>query len=103
MLDAQPPRNLCVQDFDRLVTPSQLVTTGPYRWMQHPIYTSYMLLFASFCFAMHTAPTAVLVLMVCMLYYKLRCSLEAKILSAAFGEKYDTYASRTKLFIPGVV
>jgi protein-S-isoprenylcysteine O-methyltransferase Ste14 len=92
-----------VQDFDRLITPSKLVTTGPYRWMQHPIYTSYMLLFASFCFAMHTAPTAAAVLVVCMLYYRLRCSLERDILAAAFGKEYDLYASRTKKFIPGLM
>jgi protein-S-isoprenylcysteine O-methyltransferase Ste14 len=91
------------QDFDRLVTPSRLVTTGPYRWMQHPIYTSYMLLFCSFCFAMHTAPTAVVVVIVCLLYYGLRASLESTILAAAFGKQYAEYASRTKRFVPGLL
>lgn len=35
--------------FDRLVPPQVVVTTGPYRWIRHPIYTSYMLLFAGYC------------------------------------------------------
>ncbi len=38
-----------VQDFNRLVVPDRLVTWGPYGAVQHPLYTSYMLLFAGHC------------------------------------------------------
>lgn len=37
------------QAYDRLVHPEQLVTSGPYRLVQHPIYLSYMLLFVGHC------------------------------------------------------
>lgn len=38
-----------LQAYDRLVHPEQLVTSGPYRLVQHPIYLSYMLLFVGHC------------------------------------------------------
>lgn len=37
------------QGFDRLVQPEALVTSGPYAFVQHPIYTSYMALFVGHC------------------------------------------------------
>ncbi len=38
-----------LQAYDRLVTPDELVISGPYKFVQHPIYTSYMLLFCGYC------------------------------------------------------
>lgn len=38
--------HLCPQAYNRVVAPEQLVTSGPFALVQHPIYTSYMLLFA---------------------------------------------------------
>ena len=58
------------QAYDRVVAPDELVTTGVYRFVQHPIYTSYMLLFCGFCLSLHSAPSALLVLLVCGAYYR---------------------------------
>lgn len=89
--------------YDRIAVPASLVTTGPYQYMQHPIYTSYMLLFFSYGIWLHSAPTALLMLLVCSMYYRARAALEACVLEGAFGNYYRDYASRTKRYIPFVV
>jgi protein-S-isoprenylcysteine O-methyltransferase Ste14 len=58
------------QAYDRIAAPEQLVTSGVYRFVQHPIYTSYMLLFCGFCLCVHSAPSALLMLAVCTMYYR---------------------------------
>ncbi len=79
------------------------MTSGPYRLVQHPIYTSYVLLFFGYCMALHSAPCALLMLAVCALYYRSRTALEARVLGEAFGEEYAAYAKRTKKFLPWLV
>ncbi len=86
--------------YDRVVRPEKLVTSGPYRAVQHPIYTSYMLLFFGYCMALHSAPCALLMLLVCLLYYSSRTALEAQVLREAFGAEYDSYAAGRKKYIP---
>ncbi|GLC43550.1 hypothetical protein PLESTM_001485400 [Pleodorina starrii] len=89
--------------YDRVAAPAALVTTGPYKYVQHPIYTSYVLLFFSYGMWLHSAPTALLMLLVCGLYYRSRTALEAQVLDGAFGSYYRDYASRTKKFVPFVL
>lgn len=89
--------------YDRIVAPERLVTTGPYALVQHPIYTSYMLLFAGFCLALHSAPAALAMVAVCWAYYLGRTRLEGSVLEAAFGEAYRQYRSRTGRFVPGLM
>lgn len=87
--------------YDRVVRPEVLVTGGPYAWVQHPIYTSYMLLFAGCCLALHSVAGALAITGVCLLYYSLRCSLEQAVLLQAFGDRYASYAAATGRFLPG--
>ncbi|PNH04042.1 hypothetical protein TSOC_009851 [Tetrabaena socialis] len=89
--------------YDRVVAPAALITTGPYRFVQHPIYTSYALLFVSYGLWLHSGLAAVAALAVCALYYSRRTALEAEVLQAAFGSQYRDYASRTKRFVPLVL
>lgn len=88
--------------YDRVVQPEALVTSGPYAYVQHPIYSSYMLLFCGYAMMLHGVGYAVLALAVCLLYYKNRVALEAGVLQEAFKEQYSQYAQKTKLFVPFV-
>jgi protein-S-isoprenylcysteine O-methyltransferase Ste14 len=89
--------------YDRVVAPEVLVTDGPYKYVQHPIYSSYMLLFVGYSLLLHSAPTALLALGVCLLYYFNRTRLEQAVLQQAFGQPYEEYRQRTKLFVPFVL
>jgi protein-S-isoprenylcysteine O-methyltransferase Ste14 len=62
-----------------------------------------VLLFCGYGMALHSAPSALLMLGVCALYYRSRTALEAEVLSEAFGEQYKAYAKRTKKFLPWLV
>ncbi|MGI0156337.1 MAG: methyltransferase family protein [Thermoplasmata archaeon] len=79
----------------------QLVQTGPYRFIRHPVYTAIMviglgqtLLFLSPAAAVLTALLAVLALY--------RARLEEALLASpeGFGATYATYISRTGRFFP---
>lgn len=51
---------------------------------------------------MHSAPTVIVLLAICITYYKRRTALEAAVLRSAFGKQYDAWASKTKRFVPFV-
>ncbi len=86
---------------DTVVTRKEhtLVTTGPYRWVRHPFYTSAgMLVFANslaaanwFFFVMGSAM---------FLLLAIRTRKEEENLIARFGDDYRNYLRRTGRFVP---
>lgn len=91
---------LDLQAYDRLVVPDKLVRSGPYAWCQHPIYTSYMLLFSGLMLWFGSEECFVLLLYVCWRYYKERIAIEAQLLEQAFGNEYIAYKEHTGSFLP---
>lgn len=89
--------------YDRLVPPDSLVTTGPYRYLQHPIYVSYVLLFCGYCLVSGSPPFALAMLACCSVYYGHRTGIERKMLHKAFSGTYESWARRTARYVPGVV
>jgi protein-S-isoprenylcysteine O-methyltransferase len=78
----------------------QLVTTGLYRWIRHPIYTADLLLFAGLQLALQSwLVLAVIPLIVVLVRQSAREEVQ---LEAAFPG-YAEYRRRTKRFIPFVV
>ncbi|PRW39139.1 isoprenylcysteine carboxyl methyltransferase [Chlorella sorokiniana] len=86
--------------YNRVVAPDELVTSGPYALVQHPIYTSYMLLFAGHALSLGSPAAAGLLLAGCLWYYSGRTRLEEAVLESAFGERYRHYRSSTGRFLP---
>lgn len=77
-----------------------LVTSGPYRWVRHPIYTGGLL----FCVGQFLTSANVCVGMGCVggavLLYVTRIPKEEKMLLDRFGNEYRNYANRTGRFLP---
>lgn len=78
--------------------PVRLVSTGPYKYSRHPIYVSYMLVWAGFAciagsFWMLTFSLALLIIggLLYILYY------EEQILRKHFGDSYDSYRGKTRI------
>jgi protein-S-isoprenylcysteine O-methyltransferase Ste14 len=80
----------------------ELIRSGPYRYVRHPIYSGVLLAIAGTAIARGElrAVLAVLILFV-TLWWKLR--LEERWMSEAFGDKYAKYQSEVSALIPFVI
>ena len=76
----------------------KLITTGPYRFIRHPMYTSVLLLMAAFAFfGDDLIKIFYWVLLLGVLW--LKSSIEEKMLMRQFSE-YEKYMLRTGRFLP---
>jgi protein-S-isoprenylcysteine O-methyltransferase Ste14 len=79
----------------------ELVTTGPYRFVRHPIYTGILL--GGLGTALATNLIGVIVVGVLGAYFYYSASVEEKNLTAAFPAAYPAYRASTKMLIPFVL
>ena len=77
----------------------QLVRTGPYRWVRHPIYFGMVL--AMFGTALERNQVRGLVAVV-LLYagFKVKSRIEERAMSNTFGAEYDEYSRSTGAILP---
>lgn len=81
---------------------SQLVTTGIYRYIRHPLYASLLLLaWGLACKQPGLASWALALLASLALWLTARCD-EAECL-AYFGKAYRDYMGRSRMFVPWVI
>jgi protein-S-isoprenylcysteine O-methyltransferase Ste14 len=76
-----------------------LVTTGPYKYVRHPIYTSMILMFIGTSLYYGSLFISI-VFAVFAISFILRMRKEEEIMIRLFGEKYTDYMKRTKRLIP---
>jgi protein-S-isoprenylcysteine O-methyltransferase Ste14 len=76
-----------------------LVTSGPYRWMRHPLYTFGTVFFLGMATLIDSWFLAVLALAAAALLVH-RTSSEEQHLIEKFGEDYQAYMRRTGRFLP---
>ncbi|MFB2919188.1 methyltransferase family protein [Aerosakkonema funiforme] len=88
--------------FDRIaIKPDhRLVTTGIYSIVRHPIYLSYVLLFAGYCTMLQSFASFMLLGLVCAVWLGNRMAIEEEMLAARFGEDYKAYQQNTKRLFP---
>jgi protein-S-isoprenylcysteine O-methyltransferase Ste14 len=79
----------------------QLIRTGPYRYLRHPIYTGILTMFVGLTLA--TGEWLGLIgLAVAVIAYWRKTRMEEATLNAAFGAEYDAYRRDTWAVVPGV-
>jgi protein-S-isoprenylcysteine O-methyltransferase Ste14 len=79
----------------------ELVTSGPYRFVRHPIYTG--VLTAVLGTALAIDLLALLVAAAITAYFWHSATVEERNLTAAFPRAYPAYRARTKMLIPFVL
>jgi protein-S-isoprenylcysteine O-methyltransferase Ste14 len=79
----------------------ELVTSGPYRFVRHPIYSGILAGVLGTALATNLLGLIVAALLGAYFYYS--ASVEEKNLTATFPEAYPAYRSRTKMLIPFVL
>lgn len=77
----------------------ELITTGPYSLVRHPIYTGLLLGFLGCAVARGEWRGLLAVALVfCVLWYKLK--LEEQLMRAQFGLSYEAYSRRVSALLP---
>ena len=80
----------------------ELITTGLYHYVRHPIYTGVLLMILATALSVGTLSAGIgFVIIVLGLWFKLRA--EEELLTKHFPKEYSAYKDRTKALIPYVV
>ena len=77
-----------------------LVTTGPYRFVRHPIYLGLSMLALDQALAFASWPAFFVLLAGIFPTFMWRAAAEEKLLTAVFGERYILYRGQTRMIIP---
>lgn len=78
----------------------ELVETGPYRWVRHPMYTAFMALGIGLFLLTQSWMIGVPWLMSTGLALVTRIDQEEAMMVEQFGESYEEYRARTGRFLP---
>ncbi|MBN9620999.1 MAG: isoprenylcysteine carboxylmethyltransferase family protein [Actinobacteria bacterium] len=76
----------------------ELVSTGPYRLVRHPIYTG--LLLGLLGTALMTSLLGLVVVVIAGVYFYYAATVEERNLAASMPQSYPAYRARTKMLIP---
>lgn len=85
----------------RIAAGHQLVRTGPYRWVRHPIYTALLGMYCGTALVSGQIHALVALGMVIVAYCR-KISMEEKALRNTFGAEHEIYRQETWAWIPGV-
>ena len=80
----------------------ELVTSGPFAYVRHPIYAALALFLIALAIATGNGARLIVGLPIYALGTWLRIAEEERLLRAAFGGAYDAYATRVRRFVPGL-
>ncbi len=78
----------------------KLITTGPYRWLRNPIYTSMFGMLLATGFAKTWWPLMVTGVVRFVIGTEIRVQAEEKLLAARFGEDFARYKAKTPAYFP---
>jgi protein-S-isoprenylcysteine O-methyltransferase Ste14 len=77
----------------------ELISSGPYRYMRHPIYSGMLLAFVGTALALGEYRALISVGIVLVAFYT-KAKKEELFLTQEFGEKFREHSRRTGMFLP---
>ena len=90
-------------DTPRMIREQQLVTSGPYHWVRHPIYTAFLLILGSTLFISANWLIGLAWTGMTALEVASRIHFEEQLMLEYFGEHYREYMKRTGRLLPLIV
>ena len=87
-------------DQPRITLTQSLVTSGPYRWIRHPIYTSFLMILGSSLLISSNWFIGSIWLAMTAIDIRSRIDFEEAKLLTRFGETYDSYKRETGGLLP---
>jgi protein-S-isoprenylcysteine O-methyltransferase Ste14 len=82
--------------------PEHLVETGPYKYVRHPFYASYMVAWIAGVVATGSPVLIISVLVMSCLYYFAARMEEEKFSHSTLAAQYQAYRKRTGMFLPAL-
>jgi protein-S-isoprenylcysteine O-methyltransferase Ste14 len=87
--------------FDAALSPDhELVCTGPYRIIRHPIYTSMFCLLLGTGFMLTSPIPFAVAVLIFLIGTEVRVRIEDNLLASRFGEQFHTYQQTVSAYIP---
>ena len=90
-------------DSPRMMKDQTLVTSGPYRWIRHPIYTAFLLILGSTLFLSSNWLIGLAWTGMTLLEILSRIAFEEPLMIEYFGDQYREYMKRTGRLVPKFV
>jgi protein-S-isoprenylcysteine O-methyltransferase Ste14 len=78
----------------------RLIESGPYRLVRHPSYTGALLAFLGFGFSLGNWLALLVIIVPIFVAFAYRIKVEERALVDALGDRYVSYARRTKRLLP---
>ena len=78
----------------------ELVRTGPFAWVRHPVYTGLAIHFIGACLATGNVLLILGTLLVTFPAFYARARAEERLLREQFGGEYDRYAKEVGMLVP---
>lgn len=80
--------------------PRALTTSGPYRWVRHPIYSAYLMMWGGIAIGVPTVVSWVALAAMYLWYRSAALTEEAEISESTNGDAYKRYQRTTGRFVP---
>jgi protein-S-isoprenylcysteine O-methyltransferase Ste14 len=87
-------------DTPRMIEGQSLVTTGPYRFVRHPIYTTFILILGSTLLISSNGLVGLAWIGMTVLEVFSRIGFEENLMLEYFGDQYRSYMKKTGRFFP---
>lgn len=85
----------------RIATEHQLVRSGPYRFIRHPIYTALLGMYCGTALVSGEIHALVALVVVTVAYWR-KIRLEERALAESFGAEHEAYRRETWAWVPGL-